>query len=904
VDINAFIRKLQFKRSIKVKLSLYYMLLVIVPFIFLGLMAYQSEKAALRERIRGHLTSIADIQKGRLESWLMERSADAAYIARDTRNAKVLAFLEKAGRTSAYTRTPQYRELLESISLICSSHGDLEALILNDEGRVMVATKESDVGQPRDYEGYYKGAIKDKGKTYIQDIYNDSNLKKISMAFSRAVQDPGRPGKTIGVAVLIVGMDKSFYPIFESWPGMRQTGDTIIARRDDGYIVFLNRLRFRPDAPLNLMLPVKGDEALPAALATSGGEGITETTDYRGVLVLAAYRYIPETKWGFVVKEDYDDAFSPVHNLTHKVFVIMALTFVLVLVLIYFVSKRISDPVVSLSELSRRIAGGDFDVMLPIKSGDELGVLASSFNDMALALVKYKSQVDEKGAELEKANRELSTLAQSLEEKVGSRTSELEGLNRTLLSMMGDLDERTEALEKSREELRKFASEIEESRNRVRENLEIVERANVELRRIDRLKDHFLGMMSHELRTPLSLITGYSSNLLADKSDCYQPKVLEALEGIQKGAERLKIIISEMLDVSRIDAKGLRLVFSPADIGQIVEDVLGELGSFIKERKQEVSVGDHSHLPEVSLDKKRIHQVLVNIIGNAIKFTPDGGKIEIAFEKKNESGRVINYGKSGDGFVHLVVKDSGIGLDKDELERIFEKFYEVGEIDKHATSKFAFLGRGVGLGLPIARGIIEAHGGRLWAESAGYDPENYPGSSFHIMLPVNMETREKALAGVVAETTEPEAAAPPAVAPAAAGQRREKKFKVLVIEDDLDILGLTEKILKDNGYDVIAAENGREGIEKTRQQRPDLLLLDVYMEDISGYEVCEILKAEEATKDVLIAMFTAGAQRWEINRGFKSGADAYITKPFKTHELIAKVGELLSRKSPAAENKG
>ena len=332
------------------------------------------------------------------------------------------------------------------------------------------------------------------------------------------------------------------------------------------------------------------------------------------------------------------------------------------------------------------------------------------------------------------------------------------------------------------------------------------------------------------------------------------PKVVEALEGIYKGAERLRMIITEMLDVSQIDAKGLRLTFTPTNIGDLVEEVIKELSTFIKQRNQEVSLDGFVNLPQVAIDRKRMRQVLVNIIGNAIKFTPDGGKITVSFKRFN-GDRVQAKGPAS--YLDIVIKDSGIGLDKEELDRIFEKFYEVGEIDKHSTSKYAYLGRGVGLGLPIARGIVEAHGGTLWAESSGYDAVNCPGSSFHIVLPVSVQTGELATMGLVAETAEerpmrhaekdkPRAAeaapAPPEAAPA-------KKPKVLLIEDDVDILNLTSRLLQ-HDYEILKAEGGKDGIELARETLPDLILLDVYMEDMTGYDVCEILKSDQKTKDI------------------------------------------------------
>jgi signal transduction histidine kinase len=895
------IKGIRLMRSIKGKLVFYFMLLLAVSFLFVGVMAYQGEKAALKERIRGHLTSIADIQKGRVRAWIFERISDSRFLARDDQLSQSLEKLKANNYHPAIKKTADYNKILQELNSIKQNHDYLQALVLDEKGTIVVSTDEGIIGQSRADEAYFLGAVKQKpGSAYIQDVYKDRHLGKIVMAFSGTVRDYSRPSRVGGVAVVIIGMEESFYPIFEGWPGMGRTGDTLIARREGGYIVFLNRLRGQPYAPLEHRYEMDSGSPKPSLYASGGEEGIAETTDYRGVKVLAAYRYIPETKWGFVVKEDYDDAFSSIHQLTRRVVFTMAGTFLLVFILIYFVSTRIAEPIIMMNQLAGRISEGDFSVSIPVKGKDEIGSLAVSFNHMAAALMEYRRQVDEKSAELEQANRELVASAQSLEEKVKTRTQELEDLNRALFSMMEDLDERTAALEKSQDELRSFTSELEESRNRVRENLEIVERANIELRRMDRMKDHFLGMMSHELRTPLSLITGYSSNILADRGMALNPTVVEALEGVLKGAERLKAIVSEMLDISQIDAKGLRLTFAPLNIGSLLEDVLRELNTFVKERKQEVVIGDYTGLPDVMVDRSRMRQVLLNLVGNAIKFTPDGGLIWIDFSRFEAlpDGRFKDISDSlgKTSFIDITIKDSGIGLEREELDRIFEKFYEVGEIDKHATSKYAFLGRGVGLGLPIARGIVEAHGGRLWAESPGFDPEKCPGSTFHIALPVKEGKVARAIEDSASNILEKLEAGLVAVEEDVVGSETPvgsgvAKKKVLLIEDDQDIQTLTRMVLGEK-YDVSLADSGREGLDKATREAFDLIMLDVYMEDMNGYEVCELLKSDERTKGVPVAMFTAGVQRWEIERGYKAGAVDYITKPFKPSELLAKVAQL------------
>jgi len=565
------------------------------------------------------------------------------------------------------------------------------------------------------------------------------------------------------------------------------------------------------------------------------------------------------------------------------------------MVLITLLSKKLVYPIELMVNNTRRIARGDFEVELPSGGKDEIGELARSFIGMAQELRLTNEFLVKNKEELESKNRELESLASSLDEKVKVRTHELEAMNLAQAEIMSELDRRTKALERSKEDLKEFADKLEESRNRVSENLEIVERANVELRRMDTMKDQFLGIISHELRTPLSLIMGYASNMITNPAMKLAPSVEEEVEGIYKGAERLKDIIAEMLDVSKIDAKGLDLTFEPVDLGELLRHVLDELEPFVLERKQALDVADFSSIPELKLDRKRMEQVLINIIGNAIKFTPDGGKIQIQNHvhraEHAAAGRVSEVLAE---HVDIVVRDTGIGLEKSEVENIFDKFYEVGEIEKHTTSKYRFLGRGVGLGLPIARGIVEAHGGWLWAESEGYDPERCPGSSFHIMLPLKLarggvtDIREKIHGMAI---TGEEAVAPTHTE--TAGKERVAKPVVLVIEDDLDLIKLTEFVLREN-YDVQKAVNGYSGMRAARELKPDLILLDIYMEGINGYEVCKLLKSDPATKDITIAFFTAGVQKWEVDKAMSAGADAYITKPFKPAELVDKVDELIS----------
>jgi signal transduction histidine kinase len=164
--------------------------------------------------------------------------------------------------------------------------------------------------------------------------------------------------------------------------------------------------------------------------------------------------------------------------------------------------------------------------------------------------------------------------------------------------------------------------------------------------------------------------------------------------------------------------------------GTIIELAVGELRAAAGEREQAITLEAFTSVPYIQGDSQRLYQVFINVIGNGIKYTPDGGCITI-------SGRLLKaQGALEEDFVEVIVADTGIGIDKEDLEHIFGKFYRTGPISLHSSGKTKFKGAGAGLGLAIAKGIVEAHGGKIWAESEGYDEARCPGSQFHILLPV------------------------------------------------------------------------------------------------------------------------------------------------------------------------
>lgn len=283
---------------------------------------------------------------------------------------------------------------------------------------------------------------------------------------------------------------------------------------------------------------------------------------------------------------------------------------------------------------------------------------------------------------------------------------------------------------------------------REKEIMSNLEKSALDLARLNKMKDSFLGLASHELKTPLTVIMGYTELILSDMTDRVDKTVLSMLENISNAASRLDNIVKDMVDVSMIDQKRLQLKLEDINVNRIVDMAVNELRFFFSMRKQQIDLQLDENIPRIKGDSVRLMQMLSNVLGNAIKFTPDGGNITVSTRLRyllrsrqpvagEELQMFVNVGKERHPYVELLVADTGIGIDFDDQLRIFEKFYEVGNIEEHSTGKVAFKGKGAGLGLAISKGIVEMHGGEIWVESDGYDPEALPGSAFHIILPLD-----------------------------------------------------------------------------------------------------------------------------------------------------------------------
>jgi signal transduction histidine kinase len=272
--------------------------------------------------------------------------------------------------------------------------------------------------------------------------------------------------------------------------------------------------------------------------------------------------------------------------------------------------------------------------------------------------------------------------------------------------------------------------------NRMRANDQMaivdLQRTNRVLSQLDRNKLEFIQVAAHELRTPLTVMKGYLNVVKQESTPQADSMLAAALDGLSRGTERLHEVVNAMLDVTRIDVDGggrVRIAAVPVPLKSVVNDIVRRLEADAADRRLHILIEHAADTPSINADPTLIQKALYHVIINAIKYTPDGGTITVRTRPVLMPGALLG--------AEISVTDSGIGLDPEHHELIFEKFYQVGSVALHSSHKTMFKGGGPGLGLAIARGVARAHGGRIWVESPGHDEVGLPGSTFILQLPLN-----------------------------------------------------------------------------------------------------------------------------------------------------------------------
>jgi signal transduction histidine kinase/ActR/RegA family two-component response regulator len=397
-------------------------------------------------------------------------------------------------------------------------------------------------------------------------------------------------------------------------------------------------------------------------------------------------------------------------------------------------------------------------------------------------------------------------------------------------------------LERAEDRRRAAEERLNEARREAERARAEAEQARGQAEEASRAKSEFLSRMSHELRTPLNAVLGFSQLLAMDELDERQR---EAVEQINKGGRHLLDLINEVLDIARIEAGRLSLSMEPVDLADVVEEALALVQPLAVQRQVRVEVGDIEGT--VLADRQRLKQILLNLLSNAVKYDRLGGTVRI--EARRAAGRH-----------RISVSDTGPGIDPDKIDRLFTPFDRLGA---EATDV-----EGTGVGLALSRRLAEAMAGTMGMESA-----SGRGSVFWVDLEAASAAERAQLSTVEVET--------------AAQGRALGRGTVLYIEDNPANIRLVQRILeRQAGVRLITSMQGGVGVELARQHRPNLILLDLNLPDVSGAAVLERLHADPSTATIPVVVISADATPGQVQRLLAAGARDYLTKPIDVVRLM------------------
>ncbi len=392
-----------------------------------------------------------------------------------------------------------------------------------------------------------------------------------------------------------------------------------------------------------------------------------------------------------------------------------------------------------------------------------------------------------------------------------------------------------------------------------------LERKNQELEKLDKLKDEFLSNTSHELKTPLNGIIGIADSMIDGATGKLQKESVKNLRMISDSGKRLSNLVNDILDFSKLKNHEIAIQKKPIDIKSLADMVLLLSRHLLNGKNIELINSIPENSPSIIGDDNRLQQILLNLIGNAIKFT-NSGKIEISAEQNNEKELII------------IISDTGIGIPNEKFDSIFQSFEQV---DASISREYG----GTGLGLSITKTLIELHEGKIWVES-----EVGRGSKFFFTIPV---TNEKAQL----ETN----TVPPIVPLGVNTEYSEESFvnrvideshrniKILVVDDEPVNVQVLENHLSLADYSVLKAQNGDDALAILEKEEINLILLDIMMPRLSGYEVCKIVRKTHSSGHLPIIMLTAKNLVSDLVYGFECGANDYLAKPFQKEELLTRI---------------
>jgi PAS domain S-box-containing protein len=876
--------------AIRTKLIILFLAFIILPMFLMAYFEFNRATRDIEAIEHSKLESIATLKSEKINYFFNNLKGDIR-IAQDYWNIKTnLPLVIKYGNNKTSSVYLIAKKTLDSQLITLAKVKNCQDIMLLDlEGKIVYTTSAkhwaAEQGKPVD-----DPKMLEKGENgfYLSEIFR-SVLHDGQFSMMAAGPALDNSGKTIGVIVFEIDMEPIF-AFIQDTTGLGKTGETLIVKKTDDSILFLNRLRHDPKAALVRKVKIGSNLAIPAQQSAMGKDGEGIVKDYRGVKVLAVWRYLPSLGWGLVVKLDVAEAHKPIVELGRLTVFLLTVTSLIGVFVALSAAKSISDPIHALHRGTEAIGAGNLDFKVGTDAKDEIGQLARAFDRMVINLKTTTASRDELSKEIarrEQAEKTIRMLANSVEQSIdGITVTDLDGIVQfansgwlkmhgysrleemigkplrifhteeqlqkdvlpalsqlkaagffegeighvtkdgktfpTLMSaslvkdaegkpvgMIGVARDITER-KRMEEEIKKQKEFSENILNTMTDGVDIVDQnctiqfmnktfldifgkdaigkkcyevyktdkkqcefcplhgevmigetktlevpgivggkifliSHAGMRNADgtlsvlevfrditerkqmedklrmakelaevanQAKSEFLANMSHELRTPLNSIIGFSEVLQDQKFGPLNEKQADYLNDVLTSGRHLLSLINDILDLSKIEAGKMTFSLADFDLKTLLEQSLTLIKEKALKHNIELSVEISEGVGPIKADERKIKQIVFNLLSNAAKFTPDGGKIGIKAVKR-------------EGEIEVAVWDTGIGISIEDQEKIFNEFTQ---IENTFTKKH----QGTGLGLVLAKRMVELHGGKIWVESEGAGK----GSTFKFTLPL------------------------------------------------------------------------------------------------------------------------------------------------------------------------
>lgn len=385
----------------------------------------------------------------------------------------------------------------------------------------------------------------------------------------------------------------------------------------------------------------------------------------------------------------------------------------------------------------------------------------------------------------------------------------------------------------------------------------ILEQKTERFKELNAFKSRFYTNFTHEFRTPLTVINGIASQIKGHE---------EQTSLIKRNGERLLQLINQLLDLAKLENNSLEINWTQGDVINYLQYLIESYHSLAYEKKITLAFFSTEEQLEMDFDPDKLQHIVINLLSNAIKFTPEYGSVKVIATKKV---------KQNMSFLQLSVKDTGMGISEKELPKIFDRFYQT---ENHTVS---YVG-GSGIGLSLAKELVELMEGHIEVKS-----ELDKGSEFKVFLPIHKNAPEK----YTIQHSNPPITSNTPIQILSQSSDSKDQILVLLIEDNIDVTAYILSCLADR-FQVETARNGKKGVDKALEIIPDIIICDVMMPEMDGFEVCKKLKSDRRTSHIPIILLTAKATREDRIIGLSQGADAYLTKPFDEHELLVRINNL------------